>query len=274
MPKRFISRVAPAAFLVAFAVPPAAAQHELTITASPNPNETVAGVTMLAFRATVPQEPSGERSYRVVLGPAAAFTTEVKNTDVGSGTVTLTFSATYKVPPGAEPGDKLCFILQRYSAWSVGATPVGGGYFPVDSECRTVSTATVSRTTTANEPVARAPLPAPSVNIADQPPATAARAPLPPPDLALAYEKAPEARWVVSNIGQGPAPATVLRLSRAGLPDKDIAIPALAAAATFAVVVTPELDDYLVNAKGMVDPDGQVTEPNEVNNIWQSVQSR
>lgn len=270
MPNRLIFRAAPAAVLMTFAAGPAAAQAGLYITVSPNPNKIEAGVSALTFSVPVnPVQCAGKCSFRVE-GQAntSAFTTEWLSE---ANDVTLTFAKSYTVPASAGVGDKLCFslrlnqtLLNRFSNSKVVAT-----------ECRTVSTPLVTASTQPAPTAVAAPPTGTSRASATDPPRTAVRrVPLPPPDLTIAYEKAPVAKWIVRNIGQGPAPATVLRLSRDGLPNTNITIAALVAGATFEVVVTPELDAYLVNASATVDPDNQVQESNEANNTWQSSQSR
>lgn len=208
---------------------------------------------------------------------------------------TISFSDTYIVPNTAAPGDSLCFSLEQSTS---GAPTTFKAGFPV---CRIVTALPLSRQRT---PVAtavpaippgsgspggagdRVAQPAPRRTTAaagtSSGPARATRAggplgvPRAPqhPDLTVTFEKAPWAKWVIRNDGGAASTPTTFQLSRAGVPEKVIQIPALAPGTVHEIVVTPGLDAYLVNAWGVVDPKNFVVESNEANNTWKSAESR
>lgn len=262
---------------------------QLQLRISPDPKRIEPGTT-LNFGAKVglpvPGLPSGPHTLKGCTALNGAHcVNEFWSADPSSAAaqtnhVALAFPA-YVVPGTVRSGDQLCFLLQQNLKPPYGSKPM---VIPVGSTCVKVS---VLNAVAGNTPGKVA-----SVSPAGQntsagsagrgPPTAAAAAPQTPVrtpgfyvDLTVQFEKAPVAKWIVRNVGTAASPATIMRLARVGVAGyKDIAIQGLKPSQSLVVVVTPELDGFLVNSSATIDPLGTVTESSKTNNVWQSFQSR
>ena len=298
--------------MVATLLSPIPARGQLVITAAPVPSQVRPG-TALVFSGAVLQSQTPLMYVRVMnctvtySGPyknspfpvclRLSWVSEAVTVDYVPypAKVSVGFSDTFIVPATAQPGDSLCFSFEESQHKNYGfdkrdlptcrivtATPLTPHRGPVAAIQPARRGGTRSRDSTV-ERVAK-PAPAgtrPAVTTRRGSVRAARAGPVPPgartpprADLLITFEKAPWAKWIIRNDGQRASAPTQFVLSRAAVPDKVIQVPALAGGATHEVLVTPALDIYLVNAWAVIDPKNFVSESDETNNGWKSVDSR
>lgn len=270
-----------------------AQQAHLAVNVSPDPNRVDAGLSKLTFSAIVPAMDPDLFHVLVCRGPtvtdACWSTANAKVDGKGEKYMTIVFPAAYAVPSTAAAGDELCSILRQRMAGLSGIEKYGlSPYTRLATECQRVSVpnlrADAGAPNRASAVIAAPgqPQPARRASAAVRPPGSARVSPGAAergtggmlPDLSISFTKAPVAKWVVRNTGQAPSPPTVVRFARVSVPEADRPVPALAPGALYEILVTPDLDVYLVNATATVDPDRQVKEGVEWNNEWKSSESR
>jgi hypothetical protein len=282
--------------LLSGAAPGAVSAQEanLVVTVSPDPDRLDPGVSTLSFSAIVPSTDPDRFAVVVCRGPsvtAECWRSSPATVDgPGAKYMTVVFESKYAVPPGLGTGVELCAIL-RFNALPGFPTSEQFGVSPwtsLASVCKRVSVPAVAAqgrrpgtaSATAVPPVPTRPVP--RVTTAARPPATvdsragAARRGTGGmlPDLSISFTQSPVARWVVRNAGQAPAPPTVVRFGRISVPAAERSVPALPPGASYEIVVTPDLDAYLVSATATVDPGKPITEESEWNNDWKSAGTR
>ena len=266
----------------------------LTVTVMPQPERVEIGRSKLTFSARAPRRglnlktgTMSQANYRVSVrcGEHQCYSSEPVVTPEGSSEfVTIAFNGTFSVPSNVAAGTQICAALEAggFSAWSGKY-----GYSEMTHVCRTALNPPViasgSRAPMAVSGVTPAIPRGGSAQAGARPPAqatarasgSALRVPLQQrPDLQLTYDAAPVARWLVRNVGVSMSPATSLKFARAGVSPRLVPVPKIAPGSWAEFVVTPELDQYLVNSTAMVDPEKQVIELSETNNEWKSATSR
>jgi hypothetical protein len=275
-----------------------AAQHsdpELTLKVAPRPDRVERGVSRLTFAARVRRTSFdlkvGEQVpavYRVSVrcGPVECYKTPDLTAPAGvSDYADVTFGGSYPVPSSMKPGDELCSVLQVRGP---NLMKPGYGFSQVTAVCRTVASPAVAATGGAalpatTQPGALHPAGATQVRAGSQPAGRASNAPdaaarlalnASLPDLEISFENAPVARWLVRNRGQSISPATSVRFVRGSSSIRLMPVPQIFPGNAAGIVVLPELDQFLVNASAMVDPEEQIKESSEDNNTWMSSTGR
>lgn len=270
------------------------AEQELTLKISPRPERLEIGISKVSFTAVVRRTTLNVKTgksypslYRVSVrcGDKDCYTSPELTVPSGPGTfTTVAFSGTFTVPSHVAAGTDVCANLQSAV---VNLLKSGFSFATEAQECRTALHAAAaaiaggaSGSAAAGDPSLSS---APRVRAGVQPRAQARASAgsgslrLPSgmrPDLVLTYEAKPVARWLVRNIGASKSPATSLRLLRSNVGQRVLPVAAIVPGSYVAIDVTPELDQYLVNSTGMVDPEKQVDELNESNNEWTSASTR
>lgn len=270
---------------------PMASAAQLMIAVTPNASIVHAGST-LKFTAYVPKSSTPLKIYAMRCtepatgcGYSASYPSTVSDF---ANNQFLTFES-YTVPSSLKPGAALCFEVFRPGKFVKG--PYGGTItlrkdVVVASACKQLSVpdivardaskagnaAIATPAISASAPTSRARTAAPSGARAT----TTARSTVGDlPDLVITFEKAPVAKWIVRNAGASTAPATSVQFRRLGVTgSKSSYVGGLAPGASVEIIVTPELDIYLVNSTADVDPSSEIQELDETNNRWASVTSR
>jgi hypothetical protein len=262
----------------------------LTISASPDPKDVRPG-SVLSFTAVVPKVGSPQQDYALwCTEPKPCSYPQQKPGKVTANSlfeVTLTFG-NYTIPSWMKPGTKLCFVLGvpgLYKQMPYGDEPLElRAPKPLATSCTQLAALEATAKDAAKAAATAQSSAAPRLALPGGRTATSSGANLTSvartdigalPDLVITYEKTPMARWIVRNIGTAKSTPTHVKFERLNVPESKFTyVKSLAPGDSAVIMVTPDLDIYLVNSFATVDPSSQIKESDETNNQWTSAASR